>query len=152
MGAPRGIQVIRAQPIKQKNIGDDAIVECVQTAIKQGTEASRLVLITGDKGLVRRMPSGVKWRSPKWLRKEIAHLPEEMELGRPSAPVHSAPDEVDENQAMETSPGSRRWGQGWWDSLRLLPKLLWSSIGSNESRRREEVVRTGFHERSRGKA
>lgn len=144
MTAPDGLQMIRARPIKRKDIGDDAIVERVHETLEQGLAASRLVLITGDKGLIRRMPSGVHWRRPKWLGREIRYVLRNPNLF--SAPA--AANEPGDTDATEPTLDSENWWSSWWGSLKRLPTLLFASVGPKDSHRREEVARTGQAERS----
>lgn len=154
MTAPKGIHVIRAPPLRQKDIGDDAIVERVHAAVKEGIDSSRLVLITDDKGLIRRMPWGVRRRSPHWLACEIVNFLAETELGyRPSLTPSKAVEtknaqaviNADESEASLESRGSWRH---WLGSLMRLPTLFWSSVGSNQNQARQAAARTRSFERS----
>lgn len=112
--APKGIHLIRARDIRQRDIGDDAIVEYVFQAVDDGIEAQRFVLVTMDKGLMRRMPFGVGKKPPGWLRDMIA-LP----TVEAAAKVPLATDEPDSGE-----PG-RGWLLDSWASLRsMLPSWL----------------------------
>lgn len=157
MTAPKGIHVIRAPPLRQKDVGDDAIVERVHAAVKEDIDPSRLVLITDDKGLIRRMPWGVRRRSPHWLACEIVNFLAETELGhRPSLTLPMAGEvknsqtvRIEENlQAKPASLESRGLWRHWLGSLMRLPTLLWSSVGSNQNQDHQETARRRSFERS----
>lgn len=158
MTAPKGIHVIRAKPLRQKDIGDDAIVERVHAAVKEGIDPSRLVLITDDKGLIRRMPWGARRRSPHWLACEIINFLAETELGHRPSFTPPMPGEVKPSRAVRiagNSPAkpdsleSRGSWRKWLGSLMRLPTLLFSSfIGSNQNQNRQAAARTRSFERS----
>lgn len=69
--APPGLHLIRADPIKRPDIGDDALVAYVNRALNQGIQASDCILVTDDRGLRGRMRVGVHKRPTKWLKAEM---------------------------------------------------------------------------------
>lgn len=157
MTAPKGIHVIRAPPLRQKDIGDDAIVERVHAAVKEGIDPSRLVLINDDKGLIRRMPWGVRRRSPHWLACEIVNFLAETELGygpsfAPSKAVEAknahAVINADKPEAKQASLESRGSWRHWLGSLMRLPTLFWSSVGPHQNQDRQAAAHTRSFERS----
>lgn len=157
MTAPKGIHIIRARPLRQKDIGDDAIVERIHSVVEEGTAPSRLVLITDDKGLIRRMPFGVRRRSPHWLACEIVNFLAETELGHrhsltpSSAPVVNDAKPVRIADTLEAKQDSLQTGASWrhwWDSLRSLPTRFWSFAGLNHIQDRPQAARTRSFERS----
>lgn len=150
--------MIRAQPIRRKDIGDDAIVECVDATVKDGIEPSQIVLITDDRGLIRRMPLGVKRRSPKWLALEILDVLADQELDRlhvraPSTALdtnNTAVMRISDNSGAKTSSldSGSAWRE-WWRSLASLRTLLCGSFfGRVEGRRRGLMAVLGSSKRS----
>lgn len=151
--------MIRAPAIKQKDIGDDALVEHVRSTVAEGIDATRLILVTGDKGLIRRMPLGVKWRSPTWLTCEMVNFLADKELGHAPVPVPSpvgeaskteanARESLNQPAAERTSPDRGRSWTDWWGSLVSLPALFSSFAGSGGTKQRTKVARTGPRESS----
>lgn len=157
MTAPKGVHIIRARPLRQKDIGDDAIVERVHAAVEEGVEPSRLVLITDDKGLIRRMPFGVRRRSPHWLACEIINFLAETELvdrPSPTPPMAAVVKNIKALRVAHTLEAKQAsletvfsW-KNWWGSLRSLPTLFWSSIGSNHNQNHPQAARSRSFERS----
>lgn len=69
--APPGIYLIRADPMKRPDVGDDALVEYMNRAIDQGIPASDCILVTDDRALRGRMRIGVEKRKNSWLHSEL---------------------------------------------------------------------------------
>lgn len=156
LSAPRGIHMIRAQPIRKRDIGDDAIVEYVHTTVEDGIEPSKIVLITDDKGLVRRMPFGVERRSPKWLALEILTSLAETQLGdvpipAPSVELKVSNDKVkgssDKSDVNKSGLDSGRAWRDWWGLLTSIPQPFWSSVKQNDIHIREESTQARTFER-----
>lgn len=145
LAPPDGLHVIRAQDIRRKNVGDDALVHHVEQALRRGiVEPHRLVLITADKGLMARMPCGVHKLSPHWLWMELARggkgsgcgtaSPMTTTIGAASLVGRDPVVVVAVAAAGETDAASwRRWLLDWSSYLRSMMRMpLWSSHGSDQ--------------------
>lgn len=138
--APDGVQFIRAEKLRRKNIGDDAIVRYVERALGHGVEPQWLVLITADKGLKARMPLGVNKRSPEWLWNEMALGQEDVT----ATPVASSAARLGARGAagvptdVATREGWRRWWLDWSSYLSAMWRLpLGSSLSPRQGLREE---------------
>lgn len=121
--APTGIHLIHARDVRQKNIGDDAIVEHVFQAIRDGIDAQRFILVTEDRGLMRRMPFGVYKQSARWLIAQMNSAGSQ--AGETAVALPLGPNATDSGEQP---------GRGWLlSSLVSLGSLLpsWLFAGSN---------------------
>jgi hypothetical protein len=66
VAAPDGVQVVRA-----RGIGDDAIVE---EATRRAAEGNSLLVVTADRGLRERLPTGTRVSGPGWLLERLDEL------------------------------------------------------------------------------
>jgi hypothetical protein len=61
--APDGVRVVRAP-----GSGDDTLVECARDLVAEGRQ---LLVVTADRGLRNRLPSGTRATGPGWLLDEL---------------------------------------------------------------------------------
>lgn len=66
VAAPDGVRVVRAP-----GSGDDALVECAVTLAAEGRS---LLVVTADRGLRDRLPSGTPVTGPGWLLERLDGL------------------------------------------------------------------------------